>query len=730
MQWLTGYTKHWVRIALSLLVLLAFLAHVAGWVTLGPLRHLENLSYDYRLRMTAPRDVDPRVVVIDIDEKSLAAEGRWPWSRNRLADLVDQLFDTYDISVLGFDVVFAEADTSSGLDVLERLAQGELKHNADFLSELDGVRRDLQYDRRFAESLRDRKVVLGYFFEEKVGDGAQRLVGKLPAPSFPAGKFTGRAIDFFDAAGVTANLGELQDAAFDAGFFSIGSLHGADDLIRKVPMLWQYDGAYYESLSLAMVRAYLGVSELQPGFPPGEESSAAYGALEWLWVGDRKVPVDQSVQALIPYRGPQGSFEYISATDVLTGKVSADALKGKIALVGSSAGGLLDLRATPWSPAYPGVEIHANLIAGVLDGALKENPHYTLGGEFVLLILCGLLMTLLMPLLSPLWALLTTLTLLCGVTAVNLWIWTSLNLVFGLASGLMLIVAIFVVNVVYGYFIEARGRRQLAGRFGQYIPMTLVEEMSDNPSVYSMEGESREMTVLFTDVRGFTTISEGLEPKELTELMNSFLTPMTEIIHDYRGTIDKYMGDAIMCFWGAPVRDPDHARNALAAGLAMNERLHALQPEFAQRGWPEIKIGVGINTGEMCVGNMGSNFRMAYTVLGDAVNLASRLEGLTKGYGVQAIVSETTKQQLPDFAFRELDRVRVKGKDQPVTIYEPLGLKCDLVKNRKEELALYARALSLYRSQQWDLAELQFLNLGKLAVESSLYQLYAERIGH
>ncbi|MEM7253790.1 MAG: adenylate/guanylate cyclase domain-containing protein, partial [Pseudomonadota bacterium] len=729
MQWLKVYKRHWIRLALSVGVIGFFLAHVAGWSERGVLKRLENIAYDYRLRMTAPGSVDDRVVIVDIDEKSLAAEGRWPWPRKRLAQMVDRLFDQYGVSVLGFDVVFAEADTSSGLSQLERLAQGPLASNAAYRKELDSVRPSLEYDRQFAESLSGRNVVLGYFFERKVGDDASRQVGQLPSPTFAAGQFKGRRTAVFDAAGVTANLPILQEAAKDAGFFSIGALTESDDLIRKVPMLWRFEDQYYEALSLAVVRAHLGVKGLAPGYPDPKESSVGYNMMEWLWVGDKRVPVDQNAQALIPYRGGQGSFPYVSATDVINGTVPESVLRDKIVLVGSSAGGLLDLRATPWSPAYPGVEIHANLIAGILDGVIKENPHYTLGGEFLVLILCGIVMTLLMPLLSPLWAVITTGLFVVGVALANFWIWSSLNLVFALATGLMLIISIFGVNVIYGYVVEARSRRQLADRFGQYVPAKLVEEMSDNPAVYSMAGESREMTVLFSDVRGFTSISEGLDPRELADLMNSFLSPMTEVIQGHRGTIDKYMGDAIMCFWGAPLADRDHAKNAVIAGLAMIKRLEDLQREFKRRGWPALSIGIGINTGTMSVGNMGSDFRMAYTVLGDAVNLGSRLEGLTKGYGVKMIVSESTKARLPEFAFRELDRVRVKGKEEPVTIYEPLGLKSDLAKDYKKELELYARALQLYRKQQWDLAEVQFLNLAKEA-RCRLYGMYAERIGY
>jgi adenylate cyclase len=315
------------------------------------------------------------------------------------------------------------------------------------------------------------------------------------------------------------------------------------------------------------------------------------------------------------------------------------------------------------------------------------------------------------------------------MAVVNVLIFHYGNLVLPLASGLTLIAALIIFSMAYGFFVEARGKRQITGLFGQYVPPELVDEMAKNPARFSMEPESREMTVLFSDVRGFTTISEGLEPKDLSSLMNEFLTTLTEVIYSHRGTIDKYMGDAIMAFWGAPVSSQDHARQGILAALAMHRKLAELQPRFESRNWPQIRIGVGLNTGRMHVGNMGSKVRLAYTVMGDAVNLASRLESLTKEYGAAIIVGETTRKlTAQDFIFRELDRVRVKGKLEPVAIYEPLGAIGEVDKRALDELRLFNQAVKLYRSQDWDMAELQLLNLLKTAPESLLYRLYLERI--
>src|SRR5688572_3201498 len=282
--------------------------------------------------------------------------------------------------------------------------------------------------------------------------------------------------------------------------------------------------------------------------------------------------------------------------------------------------------------------------------------------------------------------------------------------------------------MAYGFIVEERGRRQITGLFGQYVPPEVVDQMVEDPENASMRGESREMTVLFTDVRGFTTISEGLEAQALSALMNEFLTPLTEVIYKHRGTIDKYMGDCIMAFWGAPLRDPDHARHGVIAGLEMQRTLKAMQPALREKNLPEIRIGVGLNTGRMSVGNMGSRVRLAYTVMGDAVNLASRLEGITKEYGADIIVGEDTKNAVPDVVFREIDRVRVKGKDTAVVIYEPLGVDGEVTKAALDDAALFHEALELYRKQEWNMAELRLLRLRTTSPQSRIYDTFLERI--
>jgi adenylate cyclase len=472
-----------------------------------------------------------------------------------------------------------------------------------------------------------------------------------------------------------------------------------------------------------MVRALMarGTGELPrvvPGFPQDRPD-----ALEWLDVGGVRVPVDESASALIPYRGPKFSFRYYSLADVLRGRIKREQLQGRIALVGATAPALFDLRATPVDATFPGVEIHASLIVGILDNAIKHRPWYTAGAEVFFLLVGGVVMSLVIPRLSALWATAVTAAGMGLIVALNVAFWHG-GMVLPLASSLLVAAAIYTMNMAYGYFVESRSKRLLAGRFGEYVPPELVDRMARDPHRYSMEPKSAELTILFSDVRGFTAISEALKPEELREYINEYLTEMSTIIRNrHRGTLDKYIGDAIMAFWGAPVEDTDHARNAVLAALDMQRECAALNARMAARGWPRLSIGVGVNTGNVRVGDMGSRVRRAYTAMGDAVNLAARLEGRTKTYGVGILVGEATRNRVKDVVFREIDRIRVKGKEEAVTIYEPLDSAGDEV-----ELRLWEQALGDYRARRWKDAEMILRELARMRPGYGLYAAYLARL--
>ncbi len=614
--------KYGYRYLLGVAVSLVLLGHATRFHPFGLLDRLDAIIYDTRLRWTMPGGVDRHIAIVDIDEKSLAKLGHWPWGRDKLAALVNELFDHYHISVLGFDVVFAEPDDSSGLASLDALARTQLKGSSSFQRTFKTLRPQLDYDARFAKALSGRPVVLGFALSHYPGANS----GTLPAPVLAAGTFAGRDIDFDTYSSYDANLAEFQKNA--AGVGHINPLVDSDGVIRRLPMIEEYRGKYYQSLSLAMVRALLGEPRLVPVFPDGGSDLERFELHTSQSI--LSIPVDEKAATLIPFRGPQGSFPYYSAADVLAGRTPLDELRGRIVLVGTTAPGLNDQRSTPVGDTYAGVETHANMIAGMLEGGLKEKPPYVLGADVIQLMLVAVVMVFLLPLLSPLRAIFVSLVVVGALVGINLSLWRYADLALPLATALVLAISLYALDMAWGYFVESRTKRQFANLFGQYVPPELVEEMSRDPESYSMAGRRAELTVLFSDVRGFTTISEGLQPEQLAQLMNEYLGAMTEVIRRERGTLDKYIGDAIMAFWGAPVADPEHARRAVVAALEMQRRLTEVNRGLTAKGWPELKIGIGVNTGPMIVGDMGSPVRKAYTVMGDTVNLGARLEGITK----------------------------------------------------------------------------------------------------
>jgi adenylate cyclase len=706
-----------IRIVLGVLITLLFVVNeIFGFRWL---QQLEHFAYDSRIRLFAKNTPDPRVVIIDLDERSLLAEGRWPWPRNKVANMVQALFDKYQISVLGFDVVFAEPDVSSGLPVLEQLAKDDFANISDYQQALQRLRPKLNYDGLLAEQFSKYPVVLGF----ATGDKSVRI-GALPRPALQGKDMRLDLLGRHEAAGFSGNLPALQEAAPAGGHFY--PVLDIDGVVRRVPMFILIDDGLYEALSLALARLALD----NPPLRAKVSETGSKRTIDFLEVGDRRIPLDSTMAALVPYRGTRQSFPYVSATDVLNGRVNPALLKGRIAIVGTSAQGLLDLRSTPVAADYPGVEIHANLVAGILDGSIKSEPFEALGANTITVLLAGLLLAILIPLLTPTWATGAALAALATVLAFNIFMWARVGVVLALAGPLALILTLYFMNMAYGFFTESRSKRLITARFGEYIPRELVDEMAKDPEAASMEGESREMTVLFSDVRNFTTISEGLSASELSKLMNAYLTPMTEVIQGERGTIDKYIGDAIMCFWGAPLKDPDHAKRGVAAALAMQRRVRELWPEFEARGWPKLEIGVGLSTGEMRVGNMGSRFRRAYTVMGDTVNLGARLEGTTKEYGVGILVSEAVVKSAPQVVYRELDRIRVKGKLEPVSIFEPVGLGGEVETQVLDSIDLFHRALDRYREQRWDDAEMLLTRVLRAAPDLKVVKVYQERIAH
>ncbi len=706
---LTRLKRHLYPITVNLMVVFLILGIVVTHFdfTAALQQRLEWMAYDLRLNATLPENtaVDPRIVIVDIDDKSLQAEGRWPWSRAKQAALVEQLFSN-QAAVVGFDILFAEPE-QTGTPVTR---QGDNTENV--------VTPD--YDELFAEHLIHRDVVLGYVFHDR----PQAPIGRLPKPLTVSGNTTLQNASIPATQNYTANLPRLQEAARHGGFFNADM--DADGMLRRAPLIMRHGAGIYASLPFELVRLFYGIDEIAVQTAP----VGSLDAVEHISFGGYKIPTDGEGRVMIPYRGRFGSFVYVSATDVLHQQVKKAVLENAIVLIGTTAAGLYDLRSTPVQSNYPAVEVHATIISGLLDKNFPVQPSWAEGANFIIMLMVGVSLSILLPLygMSPLRLMAVIVAVTALLIVFNTWMWSTHGLVLYIATPLALVFILALMNAAYGFVSEARERFQLKGMFGQYVPPELVEEMSRNPQNFGFQGDSREMTVLFSDIRGFTTISESLSAGDLKKLLNEFFTPMTRIIFNRRGTIDKYVGDMIMAFWGAPLPDDQHAAHAIDAALDMLAEVESLKPKFRSLGLPEINIGIGINTGVMNVGDMGSEFRRAYTVIGDAVNLASRLEGLTKFYGVSLIVGENTRRGQDKHVFQLLDRVNVKGKNQTVVLYQPLCRISAATDDLLAELALHEQALFFYFSQKWTAARAAFSTLQRQRPDKKLYSLFLERL--
>lgn len=712
----------WMGMAIVAVVLvlhvvsLAEDSRVANQVS-RPVQRLDTLIYDFRFQLLTPDRPEGAtpVVVVDIDEHSIRREGRWPWSRSKVAELVAAL-EKAGVSLIGFDVLFSEAE-SNPVDLV--LADDSLSEAAR--AEIASRRARFDSDSRLA-SVVGTRTVLGYVMH---ADGVKS--GRLPQPflmldSADEGWRVHALPDY------TSNLPTLMDKALSAGFFT--TLPDRDGVIRRSPLILRHGDGLYTSLALELARHSLNAPfiRLQTTRCRGELT-----CIENIQVGDRIVHTDEYGAALVPYKGRRESYTYVSASKVLHGELPDGLLKGAIVLVGTSALGLADLRTMPLETSYPGVEVHANLLDAILQSSpghsqFINRPDWEPGATFILLLSSGLLLALLLPRLEPGYMILVSAGWLLVLVLGNFALWKSARIDLPLAALLLMASGIALFNIVFGFLRASHQKREIKTMFGQYVPPAHVEQMLASPESVSLEGESREMTVLFSDIRSFTTISEGMNAQALKQMLNRFFTPITQVIFDHNGTIDKYVGDMVMAFWNAPLEDRRHAYNAILTALAMQKTAEELKPEFVAAGFPEVNIGIGINTGLMNVGDMGSEFRRAYTVLGDAVNLGSRLESVTKFYGVKILVGETTHAQAPEFLYRRVDRILVKGKTEPVTVYEPVCLLSEASASRRERVNRFNEAVGYYHAQQWDAAEDILRQLLTQDPGRKLYQLYLERI--
>lgn len=681
------------------------------------LKRVDTLVYDWRFQGFMPkREETTKIVIIDVDERSLKQEGRWPWSREKLAKLVEAL-QRQQVKLIGFDVVFSEEERNA---VQQVLAHSGLSDQAK--QELQPLIPVLDGDKKFAQAI-TQKTVLGFFLHGAGGINS----GVLPTPLLTVEPRDLDKITINFMPDYTGNLAVFANAALGEGF--ITTLPDVDGVMRRSPLVLRYENGLYSSLSLELARIYLNQSSIQLQMV----KSGGQLRLESINLGSHKIYTDESGMALIPYKGKGKSYTYISATDILNNPNNMPVLKDAIVLVGTSALGLTDLRTTPLQTGYPGVEIHANLLDAIIQSVGDQNhmyyrPDWEPGLTFLILLLSGLAFVFILPMLEPAYMLAVAGAWLTLLVIVNLVSWKVSHLDFPLAILVISTFSIAILNIGYGFLRTNNQKREMKMLFGQYVPPAHVEHMLENHHLAGLEGESRHMTVLFSDIRNFTTISEGLKATKLKEMLNEFFTPITGIIFQHNGTIDKYVGDMVMAFWNAPLLDPNHAEHAIDAALMMLAKVEELKPIFAAKGLPEVNIGVGINTGFMNVGDMGSMYRRTYTVLGDSVNLGSRLESITKFYGVKLLVGEGTYDLAPQFLYRLVDKIIVKGKREPVCVYEPVCRLEEASESRKQRVEQYNQALAHYYSREWDAAEKILRQLHKADPERKLYKMYLERI--
>jgi adenylate cyclase len=685
----------------------------------APLEEIRLRTFDFYQSLRPRETVSRPVVIVDIDEASLKEIGQWPWPRTILADLVTRLTEL-GVVAIGFDIIFAEPDRMS-----PSIAATSFR-NLD-----DDTRNKLRTlpsnDEVFAQAIGRSRVVVG-----QAGSATA-----APRSQAEAALQTGFAVRGPDAtpflvtfAGLLRNVPVIEQAAAGRGVFSV--LPERDGIVRRVPLVMRAQGAMAPSLSIELLRVVTNSSAILVRTDQAGVQSVAVPGLQ--------VPTDQNGRFWVHFN-KHDPARYVSAKDVLQGRVPRDRVEGKLVLMGTSAVGLLDIKTTPVSAAIPGVEIHAQILESALTKSSLTYPNYAVGVELLVAVFVGLMIIIVAPMLRASIIIALGAIVAAALIGTSWYLYSQYNLLIDFTYPLISSALVYLALVFMNYVKEQKQRQQIRAAFGYYLSPALVEQLARSPEKLVLGGEERRMTVLFSDVRGFTTISEHYkhDPQGLTRLMNQFLTPLTNSIIERKGTIDKYIGDAIMAFWNAPLDDPQQEINACEAALEMLARADKLNQQFKREAeqnggkYMPLNVGIGLNTGPCVVGNMGSDFRFNYSVLGDTVNVASRLEARTKDYRVPIVIGAQTEQQAKEkFATIEIDRIQVKGKSEPETVFTVLGhaeLRQD--PNFQDLRELTAGMLRSYREQDWTRA-LEAIELCRKAGErfgiAALYDMYAERI--
>jgi len=701
-----------------------------------PLQQLRNLTFDSYQRLK-PRAYDPAspVVIGAIDEKSLDKFGQWPWSRTILAKIADRLTEL-GAAAIAFDVIFAEPDRTSPASIAANLPPDP---------QYEPMRAQLATlpdpDAEFAAALARSPSVLAFTYSDDPALKQKTLdqkfgVTKLGDPGMDVTLFV-KGGDY-----PIAPLPSLAAAAQGLGDVQVGA-PDPDGIVRRVPLVSRIGDAVYPSLAADALRVALGGQTAQIKMSR-KRTVSLFGIGYEIWlqgidkmrIGEAIIPVNADGELLLHDSGPVAQ-RYVSLADVIDPAFDSAAVQGRIVLIGTTVEGLKDVHATPLSPYTPGVEIHAQILEQILGNAYLDRPYYADALELVSLAVFGLILMGFLLRRSAIAGTAVLVVALAATIGASWWAFAERGYLFDPIYPGLAAIAMFGAGTLVNYLRVEREKRNVRIAMGRYLSPVLADQVSQNPEQLKLGGELRELTLMFTDIRGFTHISESLDPQALTQLMNSFLTPMTRVIQDREGFIDKYIGDCIMAFWNAPIDVPSHAQKAILAAFDMRAELKrvnaALKENAAKNDWPEVelKVGIGLNSGICCVGNMGSEQRLEYSVLGDTVNIASRLESLSPAYGIDLVIGEETASGASEFALLELDRVRVRGKILPIRIYTGLGDRAVAASPEFQRLReAQDRLLAHYRAKEWDQADVALAECRTLAPEflHGLYDLYARRI--
>lgn len=706
----------------NLVLLIAIFYILAEFSDSSIYKRAEGMFFDFRYQLSLDEEelnkdysknnqtLINNILIVDIDDHSLDTIGRWPWSRQKITQLLSGLH-AQEAMIIAMDIVLSEPENN----IIDYLIDSTESSLSSYVKQELSLHHDTyDYDKLLAKQLNKQDVVLGYFFNDQ---------GTLhtPLPTSPI-KGSSKNTSLISYNKYTVPIPALSKKAIGHGFLTI--LPDDDGVYRRAPMVISHKDRVYPSLSLETLRQYLFVDDIHLNFE--QQKDKRY--LKEINLGRVKIPTDADGRIIIPFKGKRKSFKYISAADIINGTKHPE-IKNSIVLIGTSALGLADLRTVPVDTLFPGVEVHANIINAVINGqSLYYQPSWAWGASIVITLLLSLWILWILPKLGVASNLLVIVITMSALLISNYLIWKYQSIDIPISLSFFILLGLIVKEFVTSLFREQQQRKVIKNHFDKYVPAAHIEEMINKPESFTLTGQKKEMTVLFADIRNFTGISETLEVEDLKSLLNAYFTPITKIIFENNGTVDKFIGDMVMAFWNAPLDDSNHAHNAIVTAKTMLDCTQELNKTFIENGMPEINIGIGINTGVMNVGDMGSEMRRNYTVLGSAVNAGARIESLTKAYHVPLLVGQKTKAHCPQWIFRHIDCLAVKGQIQPINIYEPIALSSAISSDQLSLCEQHNKVMEVYLDGRLQECMQQMKILKTLYPDDAFYSMFIQKL--